>query len=50
MEVEVLPSGGHRDCARKKAVLSRVVALGGWFPMKRVAEALKVSCSRLAER
>ena len=48
MEVEILQEA--MDCARKKTSLAHSVALGGRFPMKRVADALTVSRSRLAER
>lgn len=48
MEVEILLEA--LEIAREKTDLAHSVALGGRFPMKRVAEALTVSRSRLAER
>jgi len=47
MEVEILKEA--LEIAREKTALAHAVALGGRFPMKRVAEALSVSRSRLAE-
>ncbi len=48
MEVEILQEA--MEIAREKTALAHSGALGGRFPMKRVAEALMVSRSRLAER
>ena len=48
MEVEILQE--VMEIARENTARAHCVALGGRFPMKRVAEALTVSRSRLAER
>ncbi|MGE4298370.1 MAG: hypothetical protein AB7E47_10110 [Desulfovibrionaceae bacterium] len=47
-EVEILQEA--LEIARKKTALAHSVVMGERFPMKRVAEALTVSRSRLAER